>query len=363
MGSTITAIGTANPQYRFPQMKILEFMTTAHNLDEQNSSRLRKLYEASGIHFRHSVIPDFGVSRGTYTFFGNEPNLDPFPGTKERSNYYEKTAKDLAIKALDDLSNNLHFDLIDATHLITVSCTGMYAPGLDIDIVQELKLAESIERTCINFMGCYGAFNALKTADYICRANPDAKVLIVDVELCTLHFQRENTMENWVANSLFADGAAAVMVENVKTNKKGLALKTFYNLLVTDAKDEMAWRIGDYGYEMRLSSGIAKNIGKKINTVADDLSARAGISRTSINHTAVHPGGRRILEVCEEMLGLPEEALDISYETLRQNGNMSSVTILFILKRFLEETAKGENIMTFAFGPGLTVESMILQSI
>ncbi|WP_207533650.1 type III polyketide synthase [Desertivirga arenae] len=363
MSSTITAIGTANPEYRFPQMKILEFMSTAHNLDELNGSRLKKLYDASGIQFRYSVIPDFGVSRGTFTFFGNDGNLEPFPGTKKRSDFYENNAKDLAIQALKNLKESFEFNLADATHLITVSCTGMYAPGLDIDLVQEMQLAETIERTCINFMGCYGAFNALKMADYICRANVEAKVLIVDVELCTLHFQRENTMENWVANSLFADGAAAVLVEHNKGDKHGLALKCFYNTLVTEAKDEMAWRIGDYGFEMRLSSGIARNIGKKINKVADDLAAKAGISRTSINRTAIHPGGRRILEVCEQVLDLPEEALDISYDILRQYGNMSSVTILFILKRLLKEALRGENIMTFAFGPGLTVETMVIEAI
>jgi len=363
MGSIITAIGTANPCNRFPQMKILEFMVAAHNLNEQDASRLKKLYQASGIDYRYSVIEDFGVPRGTYTFFGNQDNLEPFPGTKKRSSFYEKCAKELGAAAVKDLEQSSDFDIASVTHLITVSCTGMYAPGLDIDIIHSLNLSPTLERTCINFMGCYGAFNALKTADYICKAQPDAKVLIVDVELCTLHFQRESTIENWVANSLFADGAAAVLVESMQSGKKGFHLKTFFNTLVAEAKDEMAWRVGDYGFEMRLSSGIAKNIGKKINGVADQLTGKANISMKSIKNIAIHPGGRRILEVCEEMLELPEEALDISYDILRQYGNMSSVTILFILKRFLNQMKEGENLMSFAFGPGLTVESMILEAI
>lgn len=237
----------------------------------------------------------------------------------------------------------------------------MYAPGLDIDLIQALNLPQNTERTCINFMGCYGAFNALKTANYICSAQPEAKVLIVDVELCTLHFQRENTLENWVANSLFADGAAVVIVENIASNTKGLQLKTFYNTLIPEAADEMGWRIGNHGFEMKLTSSIAKNIGKKIQGVSDELISKANLTRSDIKHVAIHPGGRRILEACEEMLELPEEALDVSYDVLRKYGNMSSVTILFILKEFLCKLKSGEQLISFAFGPGLTVESMILE--
>ena len=361
MSSIITAIGTANPQYRFPQMKIFEFMRVAHQLNEVDSGRLKKLYEASGIEFRHSAIEDFGVPQGTYTFFGNKDNLEPFPGTSLRSAFYEENARKLSSEAIDNLQKQFNFDLQSITHLITVSCTGMYAPGLDIDIIRQLNLPLSTERTCINFMGCYGAFNALKTANYICSAQAEAKVLIVDVELCTLHFQRQNTIENWVANSLFADGAAAVIVENGQSAKKGLRLKTFHNTLIPEARDEMGWRIGDHGFEMKLTSSIAKNIGKKIKGVTEQLVNKAKTDQNSIKHVAIHPGGRRILEACEEMLDLPEEALDISYNVLRQFGNMSSVTILFILKEFLTKLQAGEQLMSFAFGPGLTVESMILE--
>jgi len=363
MSSIITAIGTANPSYRFPQMKIFEFMQAAHQLNEVDSERLKKLYEASGIEYRHSVIEDFGVPQGTYSFFGNNSNLEPFPGTKARSVFYEKHAKELSLDAAKDLEKHFAIDLQSITHLITVSCTGMYAPGLDIDLINLLNLPTSIERTCINFMGCYGAFNALKMANYICCSQTNAKVLIVDVELCTLHFQRKSTLENWVANSLFADGAAAVLIENSNSGGNGFKLKTFFNTLIPEAKDEMGWRIGDYGFEMKLSSSIAKNIGKKITTVADQLITKAQVNRSNVQHIAIHPGGRRILEVCEEMLELPEEALDISYDVLRKFGNMSSVTILFILKEFLSKLQPGEQLMSFAFGPGLTVESMILEMI
>jgi predicted naringenin-chalcone synthase len=365
MGSTISAIGIATPANRFSQKEILNFMIEAHSLEETGASRLKKLYDVSGIDFRHSVINDFGLQRGNYSFFGNNDNLDPFPSTEKRGTLFEISAKVIAIKAIEDLLKEISLNKNDITHLITVSCTGMYAPGLDIDIIDHLNLSKTIERTCINFMGCYGAFNALKTADYICRADNYAKVLIVDVELCTLHFQRENTLENWVSNSLFADGAAAVLIEseNYRSSSKGFRLKTFFNTLVTEAKDEMAWRIGDTGFQMHLSSHIAKNIGKKIKDVTASLVEKSGLNRSSIKHLAIHPGGRRILEVCEDLLELPEEALQHSYNVLKEYGNMSSVTILFVLQKLLKETKEGEKTMSFAFGPGLTFESMILETV
>jgi predicted naringenin-chalcone synthase len=365
MASIISAIGTAAPENRFSQKEILRFMTDAQQLNPTDAQRLEKLYRASGIDYRHSVIQDFGRSRGDYSFFGNENFLEPFPSTSHRSALYEATAKELAVKSVENLLKTKPIRLNKITHLITVSCTGMYAPGLDIDLIEALNLNKYTERTCINFMGCYGAFNALKTADYICRADPAAMVLIIDLELCTLHFQRESNLENWVANSLFADGAAAVIVEPEakKPENKGFKMKTFFNTLVTDAKDEMSWRIGDTGFQMHLSSRIAKNIGKKIKEVTNALIEKSGLNASAVSHVAIHPGGRRILEVCEEMLELPEEALQHSYDVLKQYGNMSSVTILFILQKVLEQTRPGDKTMSFAFGPGLTVESMILETI
>ena len=365
MSSIISAIGTATPQHRFEQNQILQFMTNAHQLNENGSARLKSLYELSGIEHRYSVLEDFGVEPGSYSFFGNEAGLTPFPSTLARGAIYEKYAKVVSQAAAEDLFSQLpDFDVKELTHLITVSCTGMYAPGLDIDIVIRLGLDKSIERTCINFMGCYGAFNSLKVADYICRAQPDAKVLIIDVELCTLHFQKESTLENWVSNSLFGDGAAAILVEDesARSLNTGFLMKTFYNELVTEAIENMAWRIGDTGFEMKLSSKIAKQISSKANAVTEKLLERAGLNLEDIQLLAVHPGGRRILEVCDEAFN-SSFCLQHSFNVLREFGNMSSASVLFVLKRILAEAKAGQNLMSFAFGPGLTFESVVLQAI
>ena len=366
MGSVICAIGTSNPANKFQQMEIFEFMKNAHGLNEVDARRLEAIYKSSGIDYRYSVLSDFGLKPRNFTFFGNQPGLKPFPTTSQRGKIYKQQALDLSINAINNCIADLsHLDLSHITHLITVSCTGMYAPGLDIELVENLKLKPSVERTCINFMGCYGAFNALKSADYICKANPKSTVLIVNVEFCTLHFQIENNLDNWLANALFGDGASAMIVQHQDNAvQKFFQINSFYTEIVSEARQEMAWEIGDFGYQMQLTNKVPKQIKKGIKTVADNLLAKANLDWVDIKHYAIHPGGHRILEVCSEVFNLTETQNYAAYEVLRNYGNMSSATILFVIKELakkLKTKNKGEHIMSFAFGPGLTFESMILQ--
>ena len=365
MGSIISAIGTSNPENRFTQDQIFRFMKDAHQLDPHNARRLEKLYQVSGIDYRHSVLNDFGQNRGEYDFFGNELGLEPFPSTASRGDVFESHALNLSLKAIENCTKQLkNFDKKKVTHLITVSCTGMYAPGLDIEIVEKLGLQPNVERTCINFMGCYGAFNALKVADYICRAQPDATVLIVDVELCTLHFQKENTLDNWLANSLFADGASAVLVQHEDyAEEKLFAIKSFYTEVITEARNEMAWKIGNHGYEMQLTNQVSKQIKSGIRNVADKLLKKANLAFDEISSFAIHPGGRKILEVCDDVFKLSTAQNEHAYEVLKNFGNMSSTTVIFVLdalSKKLKAKKSEEKIMSFAFGPGLTFESMVL---
>jgi predicted naringenin-chalcone synthase len=367
MDSCISAIGIANPDNRIAQNDIYHFMVNAFGLDATNAARLKSIYAHSGIDHRYSVIPDFGaVDPSQYTFFKQSADLEPFPGTKERLEVYEKEAIAIAIKAVKNCLAGFDEGILpQITHLITVSCTGMHAPGIDIELVEKLPLNRDTERTCINFMGCYGAINALKVSDYICRANPEAKVLIVSVELCTLHFQKANTLDNWVANSLFSDGAAAVLVENT-ANRSGtgtyFSLKNFYTEFVTEARDDMGWHVGNTGFEMILTSKVSKQIKKNIRALTDRFLHKVKVDAGQITAYAVHPGGRKILEAVETALELPEESNAFAYQTLQEYGNMSSATILFVLQKMLAaQNLKEQKIMSFAFGPGLTVEGMILE--
>lgn len=367
MNSCISAIGTANPEYRIPQEQILGFMANAFALDETNRARLKSLYDHSGIDYRYSVIPDFGeIDPDRFSFFAPSSDLEPFITTEKRLQLYQQKAATIALKAVHNCLEPYGRDILQSiTHLVTVSCTGMYAPGIDIDLVEQLGLKRTVERTCINFMGCYGAINGLKAADHICRSNPEAKVLVVCIELCTLHFQKLNTLDNWVASSLFSDGAAAVLVEHGKNcirQAPVLNLTNFYSEFIPEGRDEMGWYVGNTGFEMKLTSRVSKHIKKYISKVTANLLKSAGLSAEDITAYAIHPGGKKILEAVEESLKLPEESNAFAYEVLQQFGNMSSATILFVLDKMLRsKKLAGQRILSFAFGPGLTVEGMVLK--
>lgn len=365
MKSYISSIGIAIPEYSFSQMDIARFMADAAGMNEQEQKRLLALYRASGIQKRHSVIPDFGRSRGTFEFFPNSADMEPFPSVAERMNVYEKKALPLALKATDNTLSDSGIDKKEITHIITVSCTGMYAPGIDIEIIEHLHLSHNIERTSINYMGCYAAFNALKAANYICTANPHATVLIVSVELCTIHYQKDKNWDLILSNALFGDGAAAVIVQGKKPAGISLSMESFYCDIASEGKKDMAWHISNFGFEMTLSSYVPQLIQKGIKTLTAGLLKNICLELNDIEYFAIHPGGKRILEVIEEELSLSSEKNKYAYEVLKEYGNMSSPTVLFVLHSIMKNLRHGEsdkNILSFAFGPGLTLESMLLKS-
>lgn len=248
-------------------------------------------------------------------------------------------------------------DLPHITHFITVSCTGMAAPGIDIALVQLLGLPNDIYRTSVNFMGCYGAFHALKIADDICRSNPHAKVLIVCVELCTIHFQPLADEDNLMANLLFADGAAAAVVSN---EPKGLEITAYHSLLAPAGIHDMSWQLSHTGFLMRLTSYIPALLEKHIAPLLHATLGKTGWSRNEVQHWAIHPGGRKIIETIAQELSLTAAETAHSTKVLREYGNMSSATILFVLREMLEQEVTG-NIFACGFGPGLTMETLLLR--
>ncbi len=359
MTSIISSIGTANPKHHLTQQQISSFMAEALDMDEDQQHRLEVLYRASGIQSRYSVLPDFGAHRDDYEFFSKEDGLEPFPTVGDRMNLYQREALPLALGAVADMKRNLE----GVTHLITVSCTGMYAPGLDIQLIEELGLPTTIHRTAINYMGCYAAFNALKLADSFCKNDTNAKVLIVCLELCSIHFQKHNDEDTLLANALFGDGAAAVLVES-KSEGLGLSLEHFHCDIVPSGKKDMAWQISDFGFEMKLSSYVPEIIKGGIHSLTQSLLSQLGMARADIDLFAIHPGGKRILQVIEEELSMSKEDNAFAYHVLREFGNMSSPTVLFVLRQLMDslsENDQDKNILSFAFGPGLTLESMLLK--
>jgi alpha-pyrone synthase len=360
----ITAIGTANPQNKHNQSDIAEFMVRAMQLNDPEARKLRALYRATGIESRYSVLEDYGKKQD-FDFYSNDENLEPFPSTKKRLHLYRTHSLKLSLDSIHAcLDKHPDFKLSSITHLVVVSCTGMYAPGLDIDIVKALGLPLHIQRLCINFMGCYAAFNALKLADSFCRADVASRVLVVCTELCSIHFQKENTEDNMLSGALFSDGSAALLVESTPRKGLNLGLENFYCGLAPEGEHEMTWTVGDLGFEMKLSSYVPQVIRKGIKQLTTSL--LEGISRefSDVSYFAIHPGGKKILEAVEGELGLSKAQNLLAYEVLRNYGNMSSPTVLFVIQelcRKLNGVDGGKRILSFAFGPGLTLESMLLR--
>ncbi len=363
MATYINAISTAVPSFKFSQSEIMNFMIRSQDLSPEDASRLSSLYKATGIETRYSVLEDYALQPGQFKFYPNNKNLEPFPSTGKRMAAYKKHALPLALQAIRKLGTETE-TFKNISHLIVVSCTGMYAPGLDIEIIEALKLPSHIQRTAINFMGCYAAFNALKVADSVCKADENAVVMIVCLELCTLHFQKEKTEVNMLANSLFSDGCAAVLVSSELKKPVSLKVGAFYSDLALDAGDNMTWDISDTGFEMVLSSEVPNAIKKGIKELTNNLFKKFNMTIHEADFYAIHPGGRKILEVIGEELCIDRFQNRFAYNVLKDYGNMSSPTILFVIKNLWESLRPDHNrnhVLSFAFGPGLTLESMLLQ--
>lgn len=356
MTSSIVSIGLANPGSPIAQGRIADFMQKAHNLDEVESRKLGFLYRKSGIATRYSVLDDFEKpDYSEFTFFPKNKDLEPFPGTKARMDVFGKTAVDLCETAAKRCLAKLRIETTAVTHLILVSCTGMMAPGVELQLMERLGLQDSVERYCVHFMGCYAAFTGLKLADKIIMAEPDARVLLVSVELCTLHFQKEYTEDNVLANSLFGDGAAATLVMN---SELGMQIQAYQSNVLREGESDMAWGIGDFGFEMRLSKYIPSLLDQGIQQLLEKFEEKYRLS--TLKHFAVHPGGKQILEKVREAFQLPASANAHALDVLSEFGNMSSSTILFVLERMMEDPEIKGEILAMGFGPGLTLETLLL---
>ena len=354
--SKIISIGTAVPAYCHQQMDILRFMQLVYAPTETDKRKLRFLYQQCGIRQRYSVIADYSRPVDEWKFYPQTENLDPFPTLEQRMMIYNKQAPLLSIDAIRNCLGHIH-DQKKITHLITVSCTGMSAPGLDLQILELMDLKKSIFRTSVNFMGCYAAIHALKIADAICKADRAAQVLIVCTELCTLHFQKEPTIDNITSSLLFGDGSAAVLMSSSENEHEGLHIDNFYSEVIPKGKRDMAWELSSNGFLMTLSGYIPDLIEEDFEEIVIRALDKDKLSAQDVSHWCVHPGGKKVLEAIHKSLGLIDGQLSVSNKILSEFGNLSSATILFVLKEMLYEKKGIKNMFGAAFGPGLTVET------
>ncbi len=367
MVTTLESIATANPPLRRSQAYAAAFMQRIEGQPEAIRRRIPQIYDRSGIEFRFSCIEDYGRVPEDFDFYPPDWSLTPQPTTADRNRKYRTAALPLAERVARDALTQAGLAPAEVTHLIAVSCTGFFAPGIDVELVRRLGLSPHTRRAMIGFMGCYAAFNALRVADGFCRSHPGARVLLVCVELCTLHFQVSRTMESAVVNAIFSDGAAAAVLAARPEAAGRLAYAGDHCVLDDDSMDHMTWDIGDTGFDMGLSSRVPAVIARHLPAFLDALLTPHALSLSDVDFWAIHPGGRAIVEKARDVLTLSDDAVHDSLEVLRLHGNMSSPTILFILKRFLDrhraEVAAGRrgfrHGVAMAFGPGLTLEGCL----
>lgn len=355
-GPAILAIGTAVPPYRITQADACAWVSDSLQAGQPQRRLLARLYRLSGIETRYSCLPD-AAALAPDSRFAPGRSVAETPTTAERMAIYQHEAVQLGVAAAQRaLAAPLPPDAAaSVTHLIVVSCTGFFAPGLDLAIALRLGLRPSVQRTLVGFMGCAAAFNGLRLAAQIVDGQPDARVLVVCVELCTLHLQPGDDRVALTVASIFADGAAACLVGAAGQAGDLLLLNRLHSQVQPDTEDAMAWQIGDHGFVMRLSPEVPRYVGMLAPLALATLLEGQPVPR----FWAIHPGGRAIVDRLAELLQLAPAQTAASYAVLRRYGNMSSPTILFVLRELLDElrrSASPVHGVAVAFGPGLVTE-------
>lgn len=353
----INAIGTALPPHAVHDA-FIGFVRQSLE-DPKKLGLFDRMVARSGIAERYSFLEPDTLPDGSITDAERFYGPGDWPSTGERMKKYEQWAPRLAMQAV----GALHPDIAGAgvTHLVVASCTGFVAPGIDQLLIAATGLNPSIERTVVGFMGCYAAINALRVAHHIVRSEPAARVLVVNVELCTLHLQRSQNLETLLSMLLFGDGAAAALVS---AERSGIALMDFHATTIDRGKDAITWRIGDQGFDMHLGGQVPALIAEALKHERERNDAGGmlrGQTPAEFDLWAVHAGGRTILDAVERALELSPDALQPSRDVLREFGNMSSATLMFVLARMIGQHTRqpgpARKGLALAFGPGLAAES------
>jgi predicted naringenin-chalcone synthase len=364
MSFAIHGLGTANPPDAVSSADGLGLARKLAGSDVRTSTWLVPVYEKSGVERRYQVIGGAvvrdvleGEDRVSSPFYPTPARDNVGPTTAERMSMYAAEAGPLALRAAAKAVAESGFAPESFTHLVTVSCTGFGAPGVDLALIRGLGLRPTVERTHVGFMGCHGALNGLRVAHAFAAANPGARVLVAAVELCSLHYYYGNEADKLIANAIFADGAAAVAGQ-VGERPRGWSLRASGSCLIPESAADMAWTVGDNGFAMTLSRRVPGLIAKHLRSWLEGWLSDNGLSLGDVKSWAVHPGGPKILVAVEESLGLPPAALAASRAVFADRGNMSSPTVLFVLDKLRREGAPGPCV-ALGFGPGLVAEAAL----
>ncbi len=360
----IRSVGTALPAHRLDQADAAALAREIICETGEQAALLTALYRRAGVQTRYTVVPYRRALQWVSSPHvpreeaqGTAPRTSG-PTTEERMNVYRQEAGPLAIRAASVALQRAAIEAEQITHLITVSCTGFHAPGFDLQMVRDLGLSPAVQRVHVGFMGCHGAINGLRVAHAIAGSQPQARIMLCAVELCSLHYQFAWNPEHMVGNALFGDGAAA-LVGTAATEDSPWRVAATGSCLLRESRDAMSWSIGDHGFVMQLSAQTPDIIRSGLRPWLEGWLAGQGLRLQDVGSWAVHPGGPRIIRAVEAALGLDERATSISREVLRDCGNLSSPTVLFILERLMAHDTSPP-IVLLAFGPGLVVEAALV---
>lgn len=361
--SQIRGIGLHTPGIPIKQGDLLELACAYNTTTRRDRVRLQRIYRGTSVDQRYSVLSgdaaDSGAAVDRLRGFYSQPAGTRGPGTAARMSEYEARVAPLASRACVCALDRSEVRADQITHLVTVSCTGFAAPGLDACLIDALGLSRTVGRTHVGFMGCHGALNGLRVADALVAADPDAHVLLCCTELCTLHFQYGSDMQDAVANALFADGSAALVATGAAGTTPCPTTANFHTENLAATREMMAWRIGDHGFRMRLDSRVPDLLGRHLRPSIQAWLETRGLALDHIQGWAVHPGGPKIIDAVEDTLGLKHDATLASRIILRDFGNMSSPTVLFILDRMMRNEIPRPWVV-LGFGPGLTIEAALI---
>ena len=362
MPLSIHGLGTAIPEQTVNQTESTALSEWVSADNAERASLVRRIQRRSQVQTRGSVLLTGDAKQAIHQrlpFYGVDS-----PSTATRMEAFRLHATSLALKASKHALAEAQISANRITHLITISCTGFHAPGVDYDLIDQLQLPLNIQRTHVGFMGCHAALNGLRVAHAFIEADPKAVVLLCAVELCSLHLQYGWNPEQVVANTLFADGAAALIATRSEINNKepisaGLSLQASGSTVIPETRDLMHWQIGNQGFSMGLSPKVPKEIAKTLQPWLSEWLNERGTDLNSIQHWAIHPGGPRILQACADALSLSENQLAVSRHVLSHYGNMSSATVLFVLEHMRQHHCHGPCV-ALAFGPGLCAEVALM---
>ncbi len=365
-GPTISAIGLALPDGIIHQSSASRLVCDLSGLTGEPRQRVQTMHERTGIRQRGTVLAD-AADPSCLPFYEQRPPGQGPPTTATRMAIFESHSLPLVISAARTALHRSAADPRSITHLVTASCTGLGSPGFDLGLIEALNLSRAVQRTHIGFMGCHAAINALKIAAALAASDPSARIMLACIELCSLHFDASGRPDAMIANALFADGAAACIVTPAQpaadSSAPPLRILSSASLVIPDTAHAMSWRIGDTGFVMTLSPSLPALIAQHLRPWLTDFLARADLAIRDIRGWAVHPGGPRVLESVQHALDLPRHALQHSRDVLREHGNMSSPTVLFILDRILQAHAPATPstpALMLAFGPGITIEAALI---